>query len=155
MKLTFLICYSYEPQTQITAILVNGQHKIQTSWLLTASTILYLLSSKQTSFSFPFSKIPYCRAPLSPAIQQSSSLSLDQSDASAEFYRPIKGLVSSSIPGGGVGSWRWVGRRQHFEAGRQSLDLAEHATASEPALDRGQGTAGRPVSDCVRNNISS
>ena len=57
--------------------------------------------------------------------------------------------MSSSIPGGGVGSWRWVGRRQHFEAGRQSLDLAEHATTSEPALDRGRGTAGRPVSDCV------
>ena len=62
--------------------------------------------NKQTSFSFPFSKLPFRRATLSLATYQSSFSRSQPIRARREFYRPIKSLVSSSIPGGGVGSWR-------------------------------------------------
>ena len=87
--------------------------------------------NKQTSFSFPFSKLPFRRATLSLATYQSSFSRSRPIRARREFYRPIKSLVSSSIPGGGVGSWRRGGTEAGgLEAGRAESNLRDpHATS--------------------------
>ena len=88
--------------------------------------------NKQTSFSFPFSKLPSRRAPLSRATYQSSLSPARPIRARLEFYRPIKSLVSSSILGGGVGSWR----RGRTEAGGAGARLeAICGIRTQPTLD--------------------
>ena len=87
--------------------------------------------NKQTSFSFPFSKLPFRRATLSLATYQSSFSRSRPIRARREFYRPIKSLVSSSILGGGVGSWR----RGGTEAGGAGARLkAICGIRTQPAL---------------------
>ena len=87
--------------------------------------------NKQTSFSFPFSKLPSRRTPIPLATYQSSFPPPRPIRARREFYRPIKSLVSSSIPGGGVGSWRRGGTEAGgLEAGRAESNLRDpHATS--------------------------
>ena len=104
------------------------------------------LHNKQTSFSFPFSKLPSRRAPFSRPTYQSSFSRSRPIRARREFYRPIKSLVSSSILGGGVGSWRrgrteargvrgWnqsVGSARN-QPWRPALELIERGAAEQQA----------------------
>ena len=88
------------------------------------------LDNKQTSFSFPFSKLPSRRTPLSLFTCQSSFSPPRPIRARLEFYRPIKSLVSSSILGGGVGSWR----RGRTEAGAGARLEAICGIRTQPTL---------------------